>query len=173
MKMKLLLAMLCVSFVLPGCATKPAKPLPTYAGGGYTLTVPAGWDVEKNGSDGVDMIAVYLEDVDPPVLESVNVVLDRFPTMVSEKKFLAMNLRELKKGFPIKAHRAFVPAKVGPYSGYRLEYEMSTEGLQLEIDLYIVIHDNIAYAITCGNLKGGGAKFAPKKKAILASFSIK
>jgi len=170
MKLKLMLMLLCAFVVFPGCGMKPSKP---YAGGGYLLTIPEGWEVEKNGGDGVDMMATYVEEVEPIVLQTVNVVVEHFPVLYSEEKYLALNLEELRKEFTVSPDRKFVPAKVGPYSGYRLEYEIFVEGVPLVADLYIVIHDDLVYAITCGTFKGGEAGFAPKKKAILGSFSIK
>jgi hypothetical protein len=144
-----------------------------FTGMDYSLTFPSDWQVSTNGMMGMDMIAMSpQESLDDPFSENVNVALENLPDDFNDQDYLDQSLMSLRKTFGVQEDYQFSKVAIGAENGYHLNYQMSIGERSLDNDVYVVIHKQAVYIITCSQMPETRADWKPVMDEIISSFKL-
>ena len=168
----MLVLLACCLAGLVGCGKRTVQNT-IFQGKEYVLIFPDSWEVHSNWM-GADLAGLSpQEDPTDEFRESLNVVLENLPALMTDEEYVERSLDVLRNGLLVPASTSFTRTRVGNRDGYHVHYQASIKDRLMDNDAYIVINGGAAYVITCSSEVGTRDGFKPTMDAIIATFAIK
>jgi|GEM_PF-3554612 len=116
---------------------------------GFSIAYPESWDVKQNFETFAFMGISPQENDEDLYGENVSVVAMSTPPDMSLEDFSALQIRGAKEGLKDYARRGASFEEINGVRAARFDYVYTVKDLRIVSITFIIVKDNIAYAINC------------------------
>jgi hypothetical protein len=153
MRIIILVGIVFLLLACTGNTDKKAFDGSSFKGSNYTITVPTGWQAQKNmaGCDVFITNPVYA--IDDGFAESLNVVLENVPFSVTETQYVTATVESLATIFDASITERN-PCILNGHNANRIRYSATIGNLNMDNDVYLIVDGRAAYVVTLSTLAG-------------------
>ncbi len=140
--------------------------------GGFSINAPNGWEKTDTSVMGMRATIIFspVESISDDFRENVNVITEKTGNKTAEE-YLQLSKVNMKNMLTDMKELDYGTKEINGHNANWMRYSHSYMGYPLEVKVYVIIEDKIAYVLTCTCKKGELENWEKQFDDCVATFS--